>query len=60
VLAVAESHRGSVMLERTDDGAGARFVVRLPAQEVSEPEAAAGRQTSTTTGRTIGRRRSLS
>ena len=60
VLAVAESHRGSVMLERTEAGTGARFVVRLPAQEVSEPKAAARRHTSTTTGSTIGRRRSLS
>ena len=60
VLAVAESHRGSVMLEQTDRGTGARFVVRLPAQEVSEPRAAARRHTSTTTGSTIGRRRSLS
>jgi signal transduction histidine kinase len=60
VLAVAESHRGSVMLERTERGTGARFVVRLPAQEVSKPKAAARRHTSTTTGSTIGRRRSLS
>ena len=30
VKAVAESHGGSVVLEPTDDGSGARFVVRLP------------------------------
>jgi two-component system OmpR family sensor kinase len=30
VKAVAESHGGSVSLERTGDGEGARFVVRLP------------------------------
>ena len=47
VRAVAESHGGSVLLERSDEG-GARFVVRLPAQ------------TSTTTGSTIGLRRSRS
>jgi two-component system, OmpR family, sensor kinase len=60
VLAVAESHGGSVTLERSAGGTGARFVVRLPAEELSEPKAAAQRHTSTTTGSTIGRRRSLS
>jgi two-component system, OmpR family, sensor kinase len=49
VRAVAESHGGSVRLEESADGHGARFVVRLPAD-----------QTSTTTGSTIGRRRSRS
>jgi signal transduction histidine kinase len=49
VRAVAESHGGSVRLEESADGQGARFVVRLPAD-----------QTSTTTGSTIGRRRSRS
>jgi signal transduction histidine kinase len=48
VRAVAESHGGSVKLEPPANGHGARFVVRLPAQ------------TSTTTGSTIGRRRSRS
>jgi signal transduction histidine kinase len=48
VRAVAESHGGSVRLEPSSGGRGARFVVRLPAQ------------TSTTTGSTIGRRRSRS
>jgi signal transduction histidine kinase len=47
VHSVAHSHGGSVTLESSADGAGARFVVRLP-------------QTSTTTGSTMGRRRSLS
>jgi signal transduction histidine kinase len=46
VHAVAASHGGAVAIERGDLG-GARFVVRLP-------------QTSTTTGKTIGRRLSLS
>jgi signal transduction histidine kinase len=60
VLAVADSHGGSVTLEQAEGATGARFVVRLPAEEVSEPKPAARRHTSTTTGRTIGRRRSLS
>jgi len=46
VRAVAASHGGTVAIERGDLG-GARFVVRLP-------------QTSTTTGKTMGRRLSLS
>jgi two-component system, OmpR family, sensor kinase len=49
VRAVAQSHGGSVRLEPSSDGHGARFVVRLPAD-----------QTSTTTGSTIGRRPSRS
>jgi two-component system, OmpR family, sensor kinase len=49
VQAVAEGHGGSV--ELTENGAGTRFVVRLPA---------APDQTSTTTGSTIGRRLSRS
>jgi len=68
VRAVAESHGGSVMLESARNGHGARFVVRLPADHTADPayptdgsqgngEAA---QTSTTTGSTIGRRRSRS
>jgi two-component system OmpR family sensor kinase len=58
VQAVAESHGGTVSFEPGDDG-GARFVVRLPAVHVEAvPEAAL--QTSTTTGSTIGRRRSRS
>jgi signal transduction histidine kinase len=73
VRAVAESHGGSVHLEPSPDGPGARLVVRLPAADgapgtelggvTDEPAAngaAAAGQTSTTTGRTIGRRRSRS
>jgi signal transduction histidine kinase len=56
VRAVAESHGGSVALEPSDTGA--RFVVRLPA--VSAEPADQELQTSTTTGSTIGRRRSRS
>jgi two-component system, OmpR family, sensor kinase len=62
VQAVAESYGGSVTLERPDRG-GSRFVVRLPAQtparEVELQVEGAG-HTSTTTGSTIGRRRSRS
>jgi signal transduction histidine kinase len=50
VRAVAQSHGGSVALERAN-GSGARFVVRLPVLTD---------YTSTTTGSTIGRRRSRS
>jgi signal transduction histidine kinase len=57
VRAVAESHGGRVALERPGDGVGTRFVVRLPS---SGPARANGAQTSTTTGSTIGRRRSRS
>jgi two-component system OmpR family sensor kinase len=68
VRAVAQSHGGSVSLEPSTSGRGARFVVRLPAEgadaPAGEPAAVgsgrAGGQTSTTTGRTIGRRRSRS
>jgi signal transduction histidine kinase len=59
VRAVAESHGGSVTLERPARRRGARFVVRLPV-EGAATEAAADAHTSTTTGSTIGRRRSLS
>jgi signal transduction histidine kinase len=54
VLAVAQSHGGTVTLEQRP-GPGARFVVRLPGAE--RPVEA---HTSTTTGSTIGRRRSRS
>jgi two-component system OmpR family sensor kinase len=53
VRAVSEAHGGSVELGDAEGG-GARFTVRLPAAGVP-----AG-QISTTTGSTIGRRRSLS
>jgi signal transduction histidine kinase len=64
VRAVAQSHGGTVVLERPASGTGTRFVIRLPLAsggaptEQSTPAAAAGAdQTSTTTGSTIGRRR---
>ena len=68
VRSVAVSHGGSVELEAPGTETGTRFVIRLPADlpaadgeaqrapGASAPEA----QTSTTTGRTIGRRRSRS
>jgi signal transduction histidine kinase len=58
VRAVAESHGGSVELDAAADGHGARFVVRLPSGAADRHEN--GAQTSTTTGSTIGRRRSRS
>jgi signal transduction histidine kinase len=58
VRAVVESHGGTVRLERPAEDAGTRFVVTLPQGTAGangdEP------QTSTTTGSTIGRRRSRS
>jgi signal transduction histidine kinase len=60
VRAVAESHGGSVTLKRGRRG-GALFAVRLPLEpDTQRPPVAADGQTSTTTGSTIGRRRSLS
>jgi two-component system, OmpR family, sensor kinase len=56
VRAVAESHGGEVTLDLAD-GHGARFVVSLPSLAGPEPN---GDHTSTTTGSTIGRRRSRS
>ena len=62
VRAVAESHDGAVRLERTrpedQHRPGARFVIELPLAR--EPAAEPALQTSTTTGSTIGRRRSRS
>ena len=66
VRAVAESHGGTVEMQPPPQGTGTRFVIRIPAvgaaQETAE-QATVGAledQTSTTTGRTIGRRRSRS
>jgi signal transduction histidine kinase len=59
VHSVAESHGGSVVLETTAENRGARFVVRLPAAGL-DGELGEEAQTSTTTGSTIGRRRSRS
>jgi len=58
VRAVAQSHGGSVAFESAN-GRGARFVVRLPSMRAPLPEPN-GDHTSTTTGSTIGRRRSRS
>ncbi len=64
VRAVSDAHGGSVHLEEPLTGHGARFVVRLPTGDADPARAPAaepvGAQTSTTTGRTIGRRRSRS
>jgi signal transduction histidine kinase len=70
VRAVAQSHGGTVSLERRAAGSGARIVVRLPLVRVAPgvESAPRGREaaaepvvhTSTTTGSTIGRRRSRS
>ena len=58
VRAVADSHAGDVTLEPRQGG-GTRFVVRLPAVD-TEADGPEELQTSTTTGSTIGRRRSRS
>jgi two-component system OmpR family sensor kinase len=64
VHAVAESHGGSVMLESPASGTGTRFVITLPVEPpVPVPgngATPAADQTSTTTGSTMGRRRSRS
>jgi two-component system, OmpR family, sensor kinase len=60
VRAVAESHGGTVTFERPPGG-GTRFAIRIPAAVRQPlPADANGDQTSTTTGSTIGRRRSRS
>ncbi len=64
VRAVAELHGGTVSVERPRSGPGTRFTIRIPASAATvaatngTPPAVA--QTSTTTGSTIGRRRSRS
>jgi two-component system OmpR family sensor kinase len=69
VRSVAQSHGGTVTLGPSEDGRGARFEIHIPA--TVEPELPAvvigddgtgdeADQTSTTTGRTIGRRRNRS
>jgi signal transduction histidine kinase len=63
VHAVATSHGGTVTLTRPDSGPGTRFVIQIPQQPGPLPGAVAPEapdQTSTTTGSTIGRRRSRS
>jgi two-component system, OmpR family, sensor kinase len=62
VRSVAQSHGGTVTLDVPEGGTGTRFVIRIPTTVVDErpiPVPAVD-QTSTTTGRTIGRRRSRS
>jgi len=60
VRAVAELHGGTVTLERPDHG-GTRFVIRVPDAPTAAVDAVPeADQTSTTTGSTIGRRRSRS
>ena len=67
VRAVAHSHGGTVGMQAPDGGTGTRFVIRIPAADMDPAGPANGAgaavapgQTSTTTGRTIGRRRSRS
>jgi signal transduction histidine kinase len=65
VRSVAQSHGGTVDLEVPENGIGTRFVIRIPIVRVVAASAAApaengAAQTSTTTGRTIGRRRNRS
>jgi signal transduction histidine kinase len=61
VRSVAQSHGGTVALEVPEDGTGARFVIRIPTVGRVAPVAVGeADQTSTTTGRTIGRRRNRS
>ncbi len=61
VRAVAESHGGTVVLEHAETGLGTQFVIRIPAVgEAGAHGAPKADQTSTTTGRTIGRRRNRS
>ena len=90
VRAVAESHGGTVELQRPETGTGTRFVIRIPTAGAAAPGVPAATpapngtgatpapngtgatpapngtadsdedQTSTTTGRTIGRRRNRS
>jgi signal transduction histidine kinase len=63
VRAVALSHGGSVAAQPPETGRGSRFVIRIPALGVTpQPQTGVtdGDQTSTTTGRTIGRRRNRS
>jgi signal transduction histidine kinase len=59
VDAVATSHGGTVALARPERGSGTRFVVQLPQRPLARGEDDPP-QTSTTTGSTIGRRRSRS
>ncbi|MEO6857521.1 MAG: HAMP domain-containing sensor histidine kinase [Solirubrobacteraceae bacterium] len=61
VRAVTLSHGGSVAMQPADEGTGTSFTIRIPLASNGQPEPApSSDQTSTTTGRTIGRRRNRS
>jgi signal transduction histidine kinase len=76
VRSVAQSHGGTVTLDVPDSGRGTRFTIRIPLAAAQPPaevtpaevtpahpapiEPPSADQTSTTTGRTIGRRRNRS
>jgi signal transduction histidine kinase len=62
VRAVADSHEAAVELGARANGTGTRFVITFKdaVSEPASPQAAGEDQTSTTTGSTIGRRRSRS
>ena len=63
VRSVAQSHGGAVTLAAPASGIGTRFEIRIPLSGAAgspRPAPALETQTSTTTGRTIGRRRNRS
>jgi two-component system OmpR family sensor kinase len=61
VRAVTLSHGGSVAMQPAAKGTGTGFVIRIPLASNGQPEPEpSSDQTSTTTGRTIGRRRNRS
>jgi len=60
VRAVADAHGATVTLGALPDGTGTRFEIRFPKPASPQTAGAAPDQTSTTTGSTIGRRRSRS
>jgi two-component system, OmpR family, sensor kinase len=65
VRSVAQSHGGTVALETPQSATGTRFVIRIPTATgdqtpIAAVDGAGSDQTSTTTGRTIGRRRNRS
>ncbi|MGO9751062.1 MAG: sensor histidine kinase [Solirubrobacteraceae bacterium] len=60
VQAVAESHRARIELGQLTSDGGTRFMIRFVESAGTRPAADGGLQTSTTTGSTIGRRRSRS
>jgi hypothetical protein len=65
VRSVAQSHGGTVDLDVPESGVGTRFTIRIPLAHVAAasngaPVENGAAQTSTTTGRTIGRRRNRS